>query len=124
MALTGAGGGAVGTCNNNNNNTASVKLNVPIIKLDDGGDLEAMNGVATIACPNNEDQYLTYNHLDSGGGGGTKCICSSHETDADCSNIIGLSNCDLGHVNCGSGKKFQMCQQKLMEWKIYFLFLI
>lgn len=76
--------------------SASVKLNVPIIKLDECGDLEAMN---VIGMCSNEEQYLTYNHIDAA----TKCICNSHETDADCSNI-GLSNCDLGHVNCGSGK--------------------
>lgn len=103
----------------------SVKLSVPIIKFDEcctnHGDIEAMNGVSTIAC-HNEDHYLTYNHIDSGTtaggaaaaggavitsgpGGITKCVCNSHETDVDCSNI-GISNCgDLGHVNCGSGLK-------------------
>lgn len=84
--------------------SASVKLNVPIIKLDEcggGGDLEPMHGVSTIACTN-EEHYLTYNHIDHSGGQ-AKCVCNSHETDVDCSNI---GNCDLGHVNCGSGFYF------------------
>lgn len=77
---------------------ASVKLNVPVIKFDECSDLEAMNAISTIAC-NNEEHYLTYNHIEAT----ARCICSSHETDADCSNI-GLTNCDMGHVNCGAGK--------------------
>jgi hypothetical protein len=100
--------------NKSNNSTTGVKLNVPIIKLDGecgigigvgGNDLEPMNGIATIAC-NNEEQYLTYNNIETTV---QKCICNSHETDADCSNI-GIS--DLGHVNCGSGKLKELLHLK------------